>query len=88
MSKLIDNCKSPHIQISFVTGLSILVLAFFSKRFLTEPIGYLPLAIPPFIATIFESVYGKYKGRKISTTWYWVVAIIVATVLVIFLSWI
>jgi len=81
MSKIIDYFRSPHIQISIVTGLSILVLAFFSKRILPEPIGYLPLAIPPFIATIFESIYGKYKDRKFATTWYWILAIIFATFL-------
>ncbi len=88
MSKIKELVKSPHIQISLATGISIIALAYFSKRVLPEPLGYLALAIPPFIATIYESVLGKYKNSKICTTWYWVAAIIFATALVIFLSWI
>jgi hypothetical protein len=88
MSKFKDSIKSPHIQISLAAGFSILVLAYFSKRVLPEPIGYLPLAIPPFLATIYESVLAKYKNSKICTTWYWIVAILIATALVILFYWI
>jgi hypothetical protein len=83
MNKLKELLKSPHIQIALTTGLSIVALAYFSKQVLPEPIGYLPLAIPPFIATIYETVAAKHKNKKITTTWYWVVAILVATALVI-----
>ncbi len=85
MSKFNELIKSPHIQIALATGVSIIVLAYFSKKILPEPIGYLPLAIPPFIATIYEAVANKYKNKKITTTWYWVAAILLATVLVIVL---
>ena len=83
MQKLKELLKSPHIQISLATGVSIIVLAYFSKKILPEPIGYLPLAIPPFIATIYEAVAAKKKNKKITTTWYWVAAILFATALVI-----
>jgi predicted histidine transporter YuiF (NhaC family) len=83
MQKLKELLKSPHIQIAFATGVSIVVLAYFSKRVLPEPIGYLPLAIPPFIATIYEAVTAKHKNKKITTTWYWVVAILITTAIVI-----
>ena len=56
MKKNLALLKSPHIQIALATGLSIIVLAYFSKNILPEPIGYLLLAIPPFIATIYEAV--------------------------------
>lgn len=85
MSKFNELIKSPHIQIALATGVSIIVLAYFSKKILPEPIGYLPLAIPPFIATIYEAVANKYKNKKITTTWYWVAAILLATVFVIVL---
>lgn len=87
MSKVKEFFESPHIQIALATGISIIVLAYFSKRVFTEPIGYLPLAIPPFVATIYEAVLGKYAGSKICTTWYWIVAIFAATALVIVLAW-
>ena len=83
MSKLKEFFKSPHIQIALATGVSIIALAYFSKRVLSEPIGYLPAAIPPFIALIFEGVLSKHKNKKIATTWYWVAAVLCATALII-----
>ena len=83
MNKLKEFFKSPHIQIALATGVSIIALAYFSKRVLPEPIGYLPSAIPPFIALIFEGVLSKHKNKKIATTWYWVAAILCSTVLII-----
>ena len=85
MSKLKDLIKSPHIQIAIATGVSIIVMAYFSKRVLSEPIGYLPLVIPPFIAVVFEGLLGQYKEKKICTTWYWVTAVLSSTLLIIFL---
>ncbi len=85
MSKFKEIFKSSHVHISLAAGISILVLAYVSKHVLPEPIGYLSLAIPPFLATIYESVLNRYKNSRICTTWYWVVAILVATALVIVL---
>ncbi len=68
MSKLKEVIKSPHIHIALATGFSIIVLEYFSKRILPQPIGYLPLAIPPFLAAIFEDLLGRYKDIKICTT--------------------
>ena len=86
MSKIKDFFKSPHIQMSLATGISIIVLAYFSKHVLSEPIGYLPLAIPPFVMTIWEALLSKNKYKRICKTWYWVVAIFIATALVIIFS--
>lgn len=83
MSKLKEFFKSPHIQIAMATAVSIIALAYFSKRVLSEPISYLPASIPPFIALIFESVLSKHKNKKIATTLYWVAAVLCATVLII-----
>ena len=83
MNKIMDTLKSPHVQIALATGISIIVLAYFSKRVLPQPIGYLPLAIPPFFMTIFEAVRDRSKNSRITTTWYWIVAIFVATAVVI-----
>ncbi len=87
MSKLKELIKSPHIHIALATGFSIIILAYFSKKILTEPLSYLQLALPPFIATIYESLFEKNKESKFLTTWYWVVAIVAATALVIVSSW-
>ena len=87
MSKLKELVQSPHIQIALATGFSIIVLAWFSKRILAEPIDYLHITIPPFIATIYETILAKYKNSRICTTWYWIAAILFATALVIVISW-
>ncbi len=86
MSKIKEFFKNPHIQISLATGFSIIVLAYFSKRILPEPLSYLSLAAPPFVATLYESRIAKHKDKKFMKTWIWVVAILVATALVIILS--
>lgn len=83
MQKLKELLRSPHIQIALATGVSIIVLAYFSKRVLPEPIGYLPIAIPPFLATIYEAVAAKHKNKKITTTWYWFTAILITTAIII-----
>ncbi len=83
MSTLKELIRSPHIHIALAAGVSIVVLAYVSKRVLAEPIGSLVLAIPPFLATIFEVARRRFKGSRICTTWYWIVAIFVATGLVI-----
>jgi len=83
MNKLKEFFKSPHIQIALSTGVSIIALAYFSKRVLPKPIGFLPAAIPPFIALIFEGVLSKHKNKKIATSWYWVTAVLCATALII-----
>lgn len=86
MSKIKDLFENPHIQISIATGLSIIALAYFSKKVLPEPLSYLELAAPPFMATIYESLLKKHKDKKFMQTWIWIFAIILATALVIILS--
>ena len=83
MSKIIEFFKSHHIQLALATGISIIVLAYFSKRVLPEPIPKLHQAFPPFIAVIAEGVISQYKESRLATTWYWVLAILLATGLVI-----
>ena len=83
MASLKEMIKSPHIQIAIATGTSIIIMAYFSKRVLPTPIGYLPLAIPPFIATIYEGFSTRSKNLKVFKTWYWILAIFVATTIII-----
>ena len=53
MSKVKKISINPQIQIALAAGMSIIVLAFFSKRVLPEPLSYLELALPPFVALFF-----------------------------------
>jgi hypothetical protein len=86
MSKIKDFFRSPHIQIALAVGLSIIIMAYFSKRILPEPLSYLSMAVPPFIATIYEGFSSKYKNSKYFKTWYWITAIFIATAAVIILN--
>ena len=83
MNKLTEIVRSPHVQIALATGACIIIMAFASKRLLPEPIAYIPLAIPALFMTFYELISTKYKNEKISTTWYWIVAIFISTVLII-----
>lgn len=75
--------KNAHIQLALATGVSIILLAYVSKHVLEEPIKNLHLAIAPFIMTIWEAFSGKHKDSKYSRPLYWVIAIAIATILVI-----
>ena len=76
----------PRIQISLVTGLSILTLAYFSKRVLPEPLSYLELALPPFVATVYEAAIAKKKEAWFGRPIFGILAILLATALVIGLN--
>ena len=83
MSKLMKFIKSSHIQIALATGISIVILAYVSKRVLTKPMGNLSLAITPFLMGVYETFLGRNKNSKICTPWYWIVAIFAITALII-----
>jgi hypothetical protein len=85
MSRIADFLRSHHIQLALAAGFSIITLAYASKHLLPEPMGNLPRAFPPFLAVIAEGVISQRRGSRIATTWYWIVAILVATALVIWL---
>jgi hypothetical protein len=83
MSKFKKLIKSPHIHIALATGFSIIIMAYVSKKILTEPMGSIPLSIPPLLMLLYESLLGRYKNSRILTTWYWLLAILGSTVLII-----
>lgn len=87
MSKLTETLKSGHIHIALATGISIVVMAWVSKRVLPEPISYLHLAIPPFLMSIYEGLVSSKKYARYSKTVYWVAAIFAATLIVIGVNW-
>jgi len=82
-SKLAKQIKSPHVQLSLAVGTSILAVAIASKWLTPKPIGYLSQAFPPFLAVIYEAVYKKHPDSKFCDIRYWIVAIVLATVLVV-----
>ncbi|MBD3386526.1 hypothetical protein GF407_16605 [candidate division KSB1 bacterium] len=85
MSNLKALIKSPHIQIALATGVSIILMAYVSKRLLAEPMDYPAMAAPPFWMAIYELVPEKYKDKKIVRPIYWITAIWGTTALMILL---
>lgn len=83
MAKFKELLSSHHIQLALATGVSIIVLAYVSKRVLAQPMNTLAQAFPPFLAVVAEGVISRYPSSKFSKTWHWVLAILLATVLVI-----
>ena len=83
MSKVAELFKSHHIQLALAVGVSIIALAYVSKRLLPEPMHSLALAFPPSPAVIGEGLIGKCEESWYGKAWVWVSVILVATVLVI-----
>ena len=86
MNKIKALICSPHIHIALAAGASIIVMAYFSKHILEEPIKYLPQAIPPFFFVIWEGLNNKHKDKWFLKSYYWVSAIFLTTTLVILFS--
>ncbi|MCP4583908.1 MAG: hypothetical protein GY839_20035 [candidate division Zixibacteria bacterium] len=85
MKKLKELLKKGHLQVELTLGISILVLAYVSYYVLAEPIGYLELSIAGVIMLGYETVA---RSKKTARAWfvkpvYWVIAIVVATALII-----
>lgn len=83
MEKIKEYLAHPIIQIALAAGASIIVLAYVSKRVLPQPLSTLELALPPFVATLFEAVAETRKGAWYTRPIFGIVAIALATVLVI-----
>lgn len=83
MSKLTEVIKSPHIKVATATGLSIVILAYFSKKILNQPINNLELASAPFVAFIYELLLNKYQDSKFLKPVYWITGIFLITIIVI-----
>jgi hypothetical protein len=83
MSKIADFFRSHHIQLALATGASIIVLAYVSKRMLSEPMHSLALAFPPSLAVIGEGFIAKCEESWYGQAWVWVSAILLATMVVI-----
>jgi hypothetical protein len=76
----------PIIQVALVLGASTVILAYFSKRVLDEPLKNLELALPALIATLFQGVSLKKKSAWYGRPWIGMLLIALATVFIILLN--
>jgi hypothetical protein len=83
----VENIKAffahPIIQFAIALGASTIILAYFSKRVLPEPLSNLELALPQLLAVLFEGI-----AVSRNVTWYQrprhgIVVLVVVTFLVI-----
>lgn len=76
---------SKHIQLALVTGISLIVLSYVSKRVLDEPMRDLYIAVPGLIMAFAEGM-DRLKKRAWYTSFYsWMAAAVLATILIIVL---
>lgn len=78
--------KNGRIQMALAAGVCIVVMAYFSKRVLPDPINKLYLAIPPFIMTLYEALAAKKEHTDYSKTPFWIAAMLVSAALIIALN--
>jgi hypothetical protein len=76
----------PIIQTALVLGASIIILAYFSKRVLAEPLKNWELGLPGFLAVLFQGFAKKYESSRFSRPWIGMLIIVLATILVIALN--
>jgi hypothetical protein len=87
VTKLGKVLRSGHVQVAAATGLCIVVMAYVSKRIMHEAIPDLYLAVPPFLMTLYEGFRKKGRGAEEGKVGYWVAAIFLATICVLWLNW-
>jgi len=77
--------RARHIQIPLVTGASMIVLAYVSKRVLPEPMKNIYITIPGLFLVGAEAVLGLKKNAWYTNINYWIFAAVLATSLIIIL---
>lgn len=75
------------ILVALATGISIVAMAFVSKRVLAEPIRPMYFAVPPLLMSAYEYLAHRQKGRFLSSSAFWAVTILVVTALLLLLNW-
>lgn len=83
LSTVKDFFRSAHIQIALASGISIITLSYFSKYVLSTPLSKISMAIPAFVIPIYEYIAHRNEGKRIATPFYWCLAILTATAIVI-----
>ena len=86
MKTIKDFFAQPMIQMALVIGVSTILLAYFSKRVFAEPLRNWELAIPAFLATLFQGLAASKKTFGFSRPWMGMLMVALATILIIVLN--
>jgi len=87
MNKETEIDGSRLILLACVTGFTIILMAWFSKKILPEPLSYLELALPPFLATLGEGMLQHEKTRPHVRTWHVIAVVLLSTAAIIGIHW-
>jgi hypothetical protein len=85
MSKFKKLIKSGHIHVALALGMSIILLLYVSKRVLAEPMEPIYFSITSLIMLGYETAVGSRKIKHTQNSIYWILAIVVATAVIILL---
>ena len=73
----------PIIQMALVLGAITIILAYYSKRVFEEPLRNWELALPAFLATLFQGLAASRKTSWFSRPWIGMLILVLATILII-----
>lgn len=76
----------PLIQMALVLGAITIVLAYFSKRILAEPLRNWELGLPAYLAVLFQGFVKTRPDSRFSRTWIGILIMVIAGVLVVVLN--
>ena len=71
---------------ALVLGAITVILAYFSKRVLAEPLRNWELGLPAFLAILFQGFAKKQKSSKFSRPWFGILVVVLAAILIIALN--
>ena len=86
MNKIKEFFAHPIILLALVLGASTLVLSYFSKRVLAEPLSKLELGLPALLAMLFQGLAKTKKSSWSSRPWIGMLLVVLTTVLIIVLN--
>ena len=86
MEKVKEFFAHPIIQLALVLGASTLILSYFSKRILVEPLRKWELGLPAFLAMLFQGYAAHKKSSWFSRPWIGILIVVLGTILVIALN--
>ena len=86
MKKIKEFFAHPIIQLALVLGASTLILSYFSKRILAEPIRKWELGLPAFLAMLFQGYAVHKKSFWFSRPWIGILLVVLTTALIIALN--
>jgi hypothetical protein len=85
LESLKEFIRSKHIQLALVTGVSLIVLTFVSKRVLSAPMENIYISIPGLIMVAAEGVLGLKKKAWYTNQYLWIISAVLATSLIVVL---